>query len=48
MLADTKEANSAIPLQYNDIKQYFPDGYSTKQIQDKILKLLDNWFNKRG
>ena len=29
------------------LKKYFPEDYTEKQIEDVMIKLLDDWYKKR-
>lgn len=45
----TKKAEKktkSIKLKTENIKKYFPDGYSTEQMEETIISLLEKWHNE--
>ena len=36
-----------VVLNGSELRKYFPKSYTPKQMQDTILKLLDQWMKKR-
>lgn len=48
VLADGSEKNTSISLKTKSIVQYFPPDTSKKEMEETILKLLDNWMNQRA
>ena len=36
-----------VTFKTSDIKKYFPKSYTPKQMEDTIIKLLDQWQKKR-
>ena len=48
MLTDDREAKQTVSLKLNDIKAYFPPDTTPQEIQTQILRLLDNWKNRRA
>lgn len=43
ILSEEKKEVAKITITGNRLKQYFPSSYTQKQMEDTILKLLDNW-----
>lgn len=47
MTEDKPNQREQIKLQKESIKDYFPKGYTTQQMEKTILKLLEEWRMKR-
>lgn len=43
ILSEEKKEVAKITITGDRLKQYFPSSYTQKQMEDTILKLLDNW-----
>lgn len=41
-------SNSAITLNYNKLKKYFPNSYTAKQCEKALWEILDNWYRKNS
>ena len=41
-------SNSAITLNYNKLKKYFPNSYTAKQCEKALWEILDNWHRKNS
>ena len=41
-------SNSAIILNYNKLKKYFPNSYTAKQCEKALWEILDNWYRKNS
>lgn len=37
-----------VTIKHDKIRQYFPKSYTPKQMEDTIIKLLDQWQKKRN
>lgn len=48
LLQEDQEARKKVSLKLSEIKAYFPPDYSSAQIQEQIMRLLENWNNKRA
>ena len=44
---DKKGSVDRVVLNGSELRKYFPKSYTTRQMQDTILKLLDQWMKKR-
>ena len=44
MSEEKKPEKEKIVFEANTMKKYFPSAYTPKQIQDKIISILDNWM----
>lgn len=44
---DKKAPLNRVVLDDEVIRKYFPKTYTTKQMEDTIIKLLDQWQKKR-
>ena len=47
IMSEEKSIDMKVTLGGNKIKKYFPRDYTPKQMEQVILKLLDNWSKKR-
>ena len=47
IMQEQKEEKIKITLGDDKLKKYFPKGYSKQQMEDTIIKLLDQWQKKR-
>ncbi len=47
IMQEQKPEKVKITLEEDKIKKYFPKNYTKQQIEDTILKLLENWHRKR-
>ena len=44
---EKKESDDKVIFKGREIRQYFPKSYTPQQMQDTILKLLQQWYKKR-
>ena len=44
---EKKDALNQVTFHGDELRKYFPKSYSTKQMQDTIIKLLEQWQKKR-
>ncbi|SCW83570.1 chromosome partitioning protein, ParB family [Lachnospiraceae bacterium C10] len=44
---EKKQDLDRVTLKYDTLKKYFPKSYTPKQMEDTIIKLLDQWKRKR-
>ncbi len=44
---EKKSPMDRLVLDGNELRKYFPKSYTPRQMQDTILKLLDQWMKKR-
>lgn len=42
-----KEELDKVTINNEVLRKYFPRSYTPKQMQDTIIKLLENWHKKR-
>ncbi len=47
LMEDKANQVEKVSFKYNDIQKYFPRSYTPKQISETILKLLEDWQQKR-
>ncbi len=47
VMQEQKPEKVKITFEEKDLKKYFPKNYTKQQIEDTILKLLENWHRKR-
>ena len=47
IMQEQKPEKVKITFEEKDLKKYFPKNYTKQQIEDTILKLLENWHRKR-
>ena len=47
MSEEKKPAENKVTLSGNCLKKYFPSSCTPKQMEDTIIKLLENWYKKR-
>lgn len=47
MMEVKKEEQDRVTIKNDVLKKYFPKSYTPKQMEDTIIKLLDNWHKKR-
>ena len=48
ILGEVKKGDlERVAFKSEQLRQYFPRSYSTRQMQDTIIKLLDQWKKKR-
>jgi ParB family chromosome partitioning protein len=47
MSEEKKEDVDRVTLKHDTIKKYFPKSYTPKQMEDTIIKLLEQWQKKR-
>ncbi len=47
MSEDKKEPMDRVVFETADLRKYFPKSYTSKQMEDTILKLLEQWQKKR-
>lgn len=47
ILTEEKAIETKVILRGDTLKKYFPKGYTPKQMEDTIIKLLDNWQRHR-
>ncbi len=47
IMQEEKDEPLKVTLNEKKLKRYFPKGYTKEQIEETILKLLDNWYRKR-
>lgn len=47
IMSGQKESPIKITLKEEKLRKYFPKGYTAEQIEQKIFKLLDNWYKKQ-
>ena len=45
---EKKQDLDRVTLKYDTLKKYFPKSYTPKQMEDTIIKLLDQWQKKRN
>lgn len=43
-----KPAESRVVLQGDTLRKYFPSSYTPRQMEQQILKLLENWFRQKS
>lgn len=48
ILAEEKKEPIKVTLTGSRLKQYFPQGYTPKQMEKVIMELLENWHKKRA
>ena len=46
-MTEEKKDVDKVTLQGTQIKKYFPKSYTPKQMEDTIIKLLEQWQRKR-
>ena len=46
-MQEQKPEKIKITLAGDKVKKYFPEDYTEKQIEDVMIKLLDDWYKKR-
>ncbi len=44
---EKKPMHDSVTLSHDTLKKYFPRSYTAKQMEQVILRLLDNWLRKR-
>lgn len=44
---EKKPLHNSVTLSHDTLKKYFPRSYTAKQMEQVILRLLDNWLKKR-
>ena len=44
---EKKPMHNSVTLSYDTLRKYFPKSFTVKQMEQIILKLLDNWMKKR-
>ena len=44
---EKKQDLDRVTLKHDTLKKYFPKSYTPKQMEDTIIKLLDQWQKKR-
>ena len=44
---EKKSEKDKISIKYDDIRKYFPKSYTPKNIEEKIIQLVENWAKKR-
>ena len=44
---EKKQDLDRVTLKYDTLKEYFPKSYTPKQMEDTIIKLLDQWKRKK-
>ena len=47
IMQEQKPEKIKITLEGDKVKKYFPEDYTEKQIEDVMIKLLDDWYKKR-
>ncbi len=47
MSEEKKPMHNSVTLSHDTLKKYFPRSYTAKQMEQVILRLLDNWLKKR-
>lgn len=47
IMQEQKPEKIKITLAGDKVKKYFPEDYTEKQIEDVMIKLLDDWYKKR-
>ena len=47
IMCEEKPLERKVTIHNDRLKKYFPSSYTPKQMEDVILKLLDNWYRKR-
>lgn len=47
IMQEQKPEKIKITLAGDKVKKYFPENYTEKQIEDIMIKLLDDWYKKR-
>ena len=47
IMTEEKKDVDKVTLQGTQIKKYFPKSYTPKQMEDTIIKLLEQWQRKR-
>ena len=47
MSEEKKPMYNSVTLSHDTLKKYFPRSYTAKQMEQVILRLLDNWLRKR-
>lgn len=47
IMQEQKPEKVKITLAGDKVKKYFPENYTAKQIEDVMIKLLDDWYKKR-
>ena len=45
---EKKQDLDRVTLKHDTLKKYFPKSYTPKQMEDTIIKLLDQWQKKRN
>lgn len=45
---EKKKDVDRVTLKHDTLKKYFPKSYTPKQMEDTIIKLLDQWQKKRN
>ena len=43
-----EDKSSAITLNYNKLKKYFPNSYTAKQCEKALWEILDSWYRKNS
>ena len=47
ILSEEKPKERKVTLRQDKIKEYFPEEYSSEEIEDVIIKLLEEWKNRK-
>ena len=47
MSEEKKPMYNSVTLSHDTLKKYFPRSYTAKQMEQVILRLLDNWLKRR-
>lgn len=48
VMSTEKPVESKVVLQGDTLRKYFPASYTPRQMEQQILKLLDNWFRQKS
>ena len=48
VMSTEKPTESRVVLQGDTLRKYFPASYTPRQMEQQILKLLDNWFRQKS
>jgi len=48
VMSAEKPIESKVVLQGDTLRKYFPSSYTPRQMEQQILKLLDNWFRQKN
>ena len=48
VMSTEKSVESKVVLQGDTLRKYFPASYTPRQMEQQILKLLDNWFRQKS